>query len=103
MQDKKVIIYVFPTPFAIIQREVIEAEWQEGDTVESITSRAYPKAKMNCFARGAKVLQADTEVMPGDNIMAWSVPRDPGTITLAMVLSAMEIIGKTIMTVAWIG
>ncbi len=103
MKNNKVTVYVFPTPFAIIQREVIVTEWQEGDTVEIVVSRAYPKAKMNCFARGAKVLQPDAKVNPGDNIMAWMVPGDPATITWASVMAVMEIVAKTIITAAWIG
>jgi len=102
MKNNKVTVYVFPTPFAIIQREVIEVEWQEGDTVEIVVGRAYKKAKMNCFARGAKVLQPDAKVNPGDNIMAWMVP-GAANITWASVMAVMKIVGKAIVTVAWIG
>lgn len=103
LDEKRAVLHVLPTPFAIFQREKFDVVLQDGETVEQLARRVYPKVKFNHFAIRTKHVKPDAVVKDGDEVIAWSVPRDPGTITLAMVLSAMEIIGKTIMTVAWIG
>lgn len=105
MQDekRKAVLHVLPTPFAIFQREKFDVVLQDGETVEQLARRVYPKVKFNHFAIRTKHVKPDAVVKDGDEVIAWAVPGDPATITWASIYAAMEIIGKTIATVAYIG
>ena len=82
MQDekRKAVLHVLPTPFAIFQRQKFDVVLQDGETVEQLAGRIYPKVKFNHFAIRTKHVKPDAVVKDGDEVIAWSVPEDPATI-----------------------
>ena len=93
MQDekRKAVLHVFPTPFAIFQREKFDVVLQDGETVEQLARRVYPKVKFNHFAIRTKHVKPDAVVKDGDEVIAWAVPEGATAIGAALIAAAKAV------------
>ena len=102
-EKRKAVLHVFPTPFAIFQREKFDVVLQDGETVEQLAKRIYPKVKFNHFAIRTKHVKPDAVVKDGDEVIAWAVPEGEVVAAFAAIGAELAIVGKALLTIAWIG
>lgn len=104
MQDeKRAVLHVLPTPFAIFRRDKFDVVLMEDETVEQLAKRISPKAKFNNFAIRNKRVNPTAVVRDGDEVLAWSVPEGEAIAFFAAMGAELAIVGKALLTIAWIG